>query len=286
MIKKDARAALRFCGGRAVASVMIVFLAYLAVNLTEAVLLFVFSGAESLYSDFYSLAESSPEVLAITAGAAVVYLLIMPALSLGHAKLHLAFAEGKDESISVLFDMFSSFKKFVGSAIFAVSCAIRYLVTFIAAILPGAAFLYFAYSYIEAANRTLEILKIAACCVAIAIMILCTGLWLIFIQRWSLAPYYFAEGKGIQKSFGLSAKATKGMNTRIISFKFSFIWWAVPSIFILPLLWSVPYYFLANAIYSKYLMERYERFLAETPEISIPEEPVEPEEEPEATPDP
>lgn len=277
---------MHFFGGRAIAAVMIVFLAYLTINITEAVLLFVFSGAESLYSDFFSLAENSPEVLAVTGICAVLYLLVMPAISLGYAKLHLAFAEGKDESISVIFDMFSSFKRFIGSAFFAVLCGIRYLISFCIAIVPGAAFLWFALTFIEPTNRTLEILKIAACCIAIAIMILCTGLWLIFIQRWSLAPFYFAEGNGANKSFSLSAKATKGMNTRIISFKFSFGWWIIPSVLILPLLWSVPYYFIANAIYSKYLMERYERFLAEAPEISVPEEPVEPETIPEITPDP
>ena len=154
---------MRPFGGRAVASVMIVFLAYLAITLTQTVLLFVFSGAESLYTDFYSLADTSPETLAITAGAAVVYLFVMPALFLGYTKLHLAFAEGKDESISVLFDMFSSFKKFFGSAVFAVSLGIRYLITFAIAAAPGGAFFYFAYNYIETPNRTLEILKIAAC---------------------------------------------------------------------------------------------------------------------------
>lgn len=277
---------MRSFGGRAVASVMIVFLAYLAINLTHAVLLFVFSGAESLYADFYGLAETTSEVLAVTGGAAAVYLLVMPALFLGYTKLYLAFAEGKDESISVIFDMFSSFRKFIGSAAFAVMLGIRYLLTFAAAVLPGGAFFYFAYNYIPSANRTLEILKIAACCIAIAIIFLCIGLWLIFIQRWSLAPYYFAGGNGVHKSFAFSAKATKGMNTRIISFRFSFIWWVIPSVLILPLLWSIPFYFLSDAIFAKYLMEKYERFLAQAPEISIPEEPVEPADEPEATPDP
>ncbi len=286
IIKKDSRSAMRSFGGRAIAAVMIVLLAYLAINLAETVLLLVFCGTESLYSDFYGLAENSAEALAVTAGSAVVYLLVMPALYLGYTKLYLAFAEGKDESISVLFDMFSSVKRFFASAAFSVSCVIRYLFTFIIAMAPGASFLYVAENFINPAGRTVEILKIAACCIAIAIMILCAGLWLIFIQRWSLAPFYFAEGNGFNKSFVLSAKATKGMNTRIISFRLSFLGWIIPSILILPMLWSVPYYFLSNAIFSRYLMERYERFLAQAPEISIPEESFEPETEPEATPDP
>ena len=279
IIKSDARRAMRSFIGRAVASVMITTLAYLAVNLTESVLLFIFSGEESLFYDFYSLADTSPEVLAITAGAAVIWLFVMPALLLGHAKLNLAFAEGKDESISLLFDMFSSFKKFIGSAVFALCLGLRFILTFAAALVPGGVLFYLAEAFLHPASRTAEILKISACCIAIGLMTLCVALWVMFVQRWYLAPYYRACGNTVHKSFALSVKATKGIRTNIISFKFSFIGWGLISFFILPLLWSVPYYALSNAIYSKYLMERYERSLAEVPENIEPEEP-------ELTPDP
>ena len=118
MIKGDARRAMHFCGGRAVASLMIISLAHLSVSLTETLLLFLFFGSESLYYDFYSFYNRSPEVIAITAVAAVLWFLFIPALLLGYTKLHLSFAEGNDESISVLFEMLSSFKKFIGSAVF------------------------------------------------------------------------------------------------------------------------------------------------------------------------
>ena len=90
----------------------------------------------------------------------------------------------------------------------------------------------------------------------------------IFVQRWSLAVYYRALGNGICKSFSLSAKAAKGMHTNIISFKFSFIGWGILSLLILPLIWTVPYYGISNAIFAKYLMERYEHSLAQVPETS------------------
>lgn len=271
MIKSDARRAMRFCGGRTVASLMIISLAYLCISLTETVLLFIFSGAESLYYDFYSLYDPSPEVIAITSGAAVVWLFIMPALLLGYTKLHLSFAEGNDESISVLFDVFSSFKKFFGSVVFSVALILRYVFVFALAILPGGAFLWFAEEYIKPLNRTLEILKIMAVFIAVTVTVLCIFLGIIFIQRWSLAAYYRVLGNGVFKSFSLSAKATKGLYTRIISFKCSFIGWGILSFFVLPLLWAIPYYSLSNAIFAKYLMEKYERSLAETPEISFGE---------------
>ena len=143
---------------------------------------------------------------------------------------------------------------------------LRYVFVFAAALLPGGAFLWFAESYIPGGNRTLELLKISACCVAVAIMILCTFLAFIFVQRWSLAIYYRTLGTGIHKSFSLSAKAAKGMHTTIISFKFSFIGWGILSLLVLPLIWTVPYYGISNAIFAKYLMERYEHSLAKVPE--------------------
>ena len=83
----------------------------------------------------------------------------------------LSFAEGKDESIAQLFDMFSSFKKFFGSAVFAVAFCVRHILVFAAALLPGGAFFWFAKTYIPDGNRTLELLKISAGCIAVAIMI-------------------------------------------------------------------------------------------------------------------
>ncbi len=247
---------------------MIIALAYLAINLTEMVLLFIFSGMESLYSDFFSLLNNSPEAVIIISGISVLWFFLIPALLLGNTKLLLSFAEGNDESIYLLFDMFSSFRKFIGSAFFAVGTLIRIFLVFIIAIAPGGTFFWFAETYIPHGTRTLGILKISAILIAMAVMVLCIFLALIFIQRWSLAPYYRALGNGIQKSFSLSAKATKGLCTDIISFKASFIGWGILSFFILPLLWTVPYYSLSNAIYAKYLMERYEHSLAETPEIT------------------
>ncbi len=266
IIKSDARRAMRFCGGRAVASAIIVLLACLSINLAETALFLVFSGGENNFSDFIGFYKNSPENIAITAGAAFVWLIVIPSLVLGYIKLHISFAEGNDESISVLFDMFSSFKKFIGSVFFAIGFLVRYLFVFSLAILPGGAFLWFSEKYIPDSGRTASIIKIAACCLAISIIILCVFLAVIFVQRWSLAAYYRVSGTGVFKSFSLSAKATKGLCTRIIGFKCSFIVWGILSFFILPLFWSVPYYNLSVAIFSKYLMERYEHSLAEIPE--------------------
>lgn len=265
IIKKDARKALRSCIGRTAAAAMIIAMVYLAFALTQSVLLFIFSGAESLYYDFYSIAESSSEVLAITGIMGAVYFLLMHPLFIGYTKLHLAFAEGKDESINVLFDMFSSAKKYFSSVFFFILFSLKRILALLW-LAPGIALFYCAYSFIPEGTATLEILKIAALIVSLSVVIVGVGIFFAFIQRWHLAPYYFISGNGIGKSFSLSVKASKGIRGDILRFKLSFIGWAFLSFFVLPLLWSVPYYFVSSAIYSKYLMEKYEHSLAVVPE--------------------
>lgn len=276
IIKRDARLALRFCGGRSAASLMIVFLVYLAVSLTHSALLLVFSGGNGLaaFLDSY-YGSRSVEEIAVTIGCAVLYYLVMSPLLLGYVKLHFAFSEGRDESIVMLFDFFAAFKKFFGSVLFSVFYEIRVLFVAAFALAPGAALFYFAQNYFPEGTDTLEILRIASCCIAIGLCILCLALALIFVQRWCLAKYYFVGGNGIFASFSLSAKATKGLCTRIIRFRISFFGWALLSLLILPAVWSVPYYMVADAIFSKYLMERYEHSLARVPESVSGEEAAE-----------
>ena len=271
IIKADAKRALHFCGGRTVASFLVVALALLTFGIAETTLHLIFSGEEILYYDLLTLLKKFPESVFVTAGITFLRLFTLPALLLGLVKLFLSFAEGNDESISMIFDMFSSFKKFIGSAFFAIAFTVRYAFVFVIALLPGGAFFWFSKTFIPGGTRTAEIFKISAVFISICIMTLCVFLAIIFIQRWSLAPYYRASGKGVHKSFSLSAKATKGLCTSILSFKVSFIWWGFLSILVLPLLWSIPYYCISNAIYAKYLMERYERSLAEVPESVSPE---------------
>ena len=62
----------------------------------------------------------------------------------------------------------------------------------------------------------------------------------------------------MHKAFSLSVKATKGLCPNIIRFKISYFGWALLSVLVLPLFWSLPYYSTASAIYAKYLAERLE----------------------------
>lgn len=263
MIKSDARRALRSCWGKSIAALMVLFLAYLAVTVAESVFLFVFDEGASV--SIFSVSNASLNAVVITAVTTAVFFILMPALRLGYIKLHFAFAEGKEESVSAVFDIFSSFKSFVKSIIFTVALSLRYIFCTALVLVPGSVLFYLAETYIPSQNKTIHLLKISACCIGIALMMLCLALAFIYSQRWFAARYYFVSGRKIHESFRLSVKATKGLRTEVAGFKFSFVGWAVLNVFMLPIFWSLPYYSVSCAIYAKYLMAKFEHIPAKTP---------------------
>ena len=122
--------------------------------------------------------------------------------------------------------------------------------------------------YIVPETKNTSVLQICAYCIGIIVTLLCLSLLIIYAQRWFAAVYYLSEGKNPSEAFRLSVRATKGLNTQIIRFKLSFAGWAFLSVLFFPMLWSLPYYSVSEALYAKYLMERYERSLADFPEKS------------------
>ena len=258
IIKSDARRALSRYWAKSAVSAVIVFAAYLAIALAESVLLFVFSGEEAPAFDIFNLAETSTEALVITGISAFVFCLLMPALLIGYRKLHLAFANGGETAVATLFDSFSSFREFLRAIAFTLLLTIRRTLVFAAALVPGGALIYAAYRFIKPQSRTVYMLELCAYCVGGILILLCLALALIFVQRWFAAPYYLAGGTGVHKAFSLSVKATKGLCPNIIRFKISYFGWALLSVLVLPLFWSLPYYSTASAIYAKYLAERLE----------------------------
>ncbi len=272
IIKSDAKRALRSCWGKSVAAGAVLLFSYLSVSAAEAVLLFVFS-ENSAALDFLSITNADLAAVVITGIAVLAFVVLIPPLSLGYTKLHFSFADGKGESVSAVFDLFSSFKSFFKSIIFSVALTLRYLVCTAAALIPGVFLFYLANTFIVSNDRTIQLLKISACCVSIALTILCLALAFIYSQRWFASSYYFISGRKIHESFKLSAKASKGMKSHIAGFKISFFGWWLLGLIVLPLFWVVPYYSLSCAIYAKYLIEKLEHIPVETPITSTePEE--------------
>ena len=267
MIRKDARRLLSVVWGRSLAAGLILFGVYLLIVTSESALLFTFSGEDVFSFSALDLQAASTEALVIAGGAVLVSLLTLPPLALGYARLHISFAEGRTEGLEPLFLFFSSVKKLFTSVIFSVALALRMWICFSLALTPGVLLTGFLW-YMPVTSRTLQMLQIGACLLSVLLLLLCLSLALIFSRRWFLAPYYFASGESVHRSFSLSVRATKGRYVELMRFSLSFFGWAVLSLLILPMLWCVPYYSAASALYAKYLMERYARSLEpEEPEI-------------------
>lgn len=259
IIKSDARRALRRYWAKSAVAALTVFSAYLAVILAESVLMFVFSDESDATLNFLNIGNTNIEALVINGIVAFAFVLLMPALIIGYERLHLSFAEGRETAVATLFDCFASPREYFNAIGLTACLCVRGIFVTLLAAAPGGGLIYAAYRFIEPQNRTVYMLKLCAYCVGGILMLLCLALALIFMQRWFAAPYYLASGKGFLESFSLSVKATKGLCPQIIRFKISFFGWALLSGLILPMLWTLPYYSTAKAIYAKYLMQRLER---------------------------
>ena len=259
IIKSDARRALRRYWAKSAVAALTVFSAYLAIILAESVLMFVFSDESDATLNFLNIGNTNIETLVINGIVAFAFVLLIPALIIGYKRLHLSFAEGRKTAVATLFDCFASPREYFNAIGLTACLCVRGIFVTLLAAAPGGGLIYAAYRFIEPQNRTVYMLKLCAYCVGGILMLLCLALALIFMQRWFAAPYYLASGKGFSESFSLSVKATKGLCPQIIRFKISFFGWALLSGLILPMLWTLPYYSTAKAIYAKYLMQRLER---------------------------
>lgn len=262
MIKKDAKRLLRSVWGRSLVGSLLVLALALLITSAETAFLFVFSDTEFFDPGALELTAVSMESLVITVSAAVLSILLVPQGFCGIKKLHLSFLNGEEKGLSPLFESFSPFWRFLDTSAFFCLYSARILLGFIVAMAPGTALLWFLETYFPKTSRTMQLLEIGACLLSVLLIVFCLVLWQIFCQRWFLAPYYFAEGNSAHRSFSLSVKATKGQRTAIFGFSLSFFGWALLSVLIFPMLWTVPYYETASAVYARYLMERYERSTA------------------------
>ncbi len=268
IIKRDSRTLLKNCWGRSVAAAIIVFAVYLLLIISESLFMFVFSDEETASFSLFDIGNISVPILVITSFSAVVAAIVFPALAVGFKKLHLSFVNDGNTDVASLFDVFSSFKFVIRSILFFAMLIFRYLFFVLLAILPGGVLIFAARMYIVPETKNTSVLQICAYCIGIIVTLLCLSLLIIYAQRWFAAVYYISEGKNPSEAFRLSVRATKGLNTQIIRFKLSFAFWALLSILFFPMLWSLPYYSVSEALYAKYLMERYERSLADFPEKS------------------
>lgn len=274
-IKSGAREALRHFWGKSAVALLICYAVYLLIYLMDMVFTLVFAepditalilGETSLrelaasYAELYSLADTAPVALLITGCAALAYLLILPPLFLGYKSWYYRSCGGENDNLLQLFTYFSSFKLYFRAFFYSIGLFIRkvFWLTFFS--LPGAGLIgvlsYYAYYLKALTDHTSQILAGAGICFGCFLLLAGWLMLAVFFQRYALAPYYLAEGRGPHAAFRKSVSATNGSVAKLFFFKLSFFGWWILCLLVLPVLYVNPYRNTAFAIYAKYLIQK------------------------------
>lgn len=95
-------------------------------------------------------------------------------------------------------------------------------------------------------------------CIYIVLVVLYFLTILVAVQRYFLVPYIASNQPELKLNqvCKMSAKAMKKNKWRVLLFKLSYVLWIIPSILILPLFYTVPYYGAASALYAARILNK------------------------------
>ncbi|HQQ89025.1 MAG TPA: DUF975 family protein [Oscillospiraceae bacterium] len=306
-VKSGAKEALRHFWGKSVVALLICYAVYLLIYLMDAVFTVVFAEPDIVslvrgetsfgerfasYAELYSLVDTAPGALFITGCAALAYLLILPPLFLGYKSWYYHSIGGESDNLLQLFSYFSSFRLYFRAFFYSIGLLIRKVFWLAFFSLPGAGLIgvlaYYAYYLDVLTDHTSQVLAGAGICFGCFLLLAGWLMLAVFFQRYALAPYYLAEGKGPHAAFRNSVAATSGNVAKLFLFKLSFFGWWVLCLLVLPVLYANPYQNTAVAIYAKYLIQKEATGIAPfepEAEVSEPEPEPEPFEKADAAPD-
>lgn len=265
-IRRNARAMLRQNWGKAVALTVAVTAVVLLISLAEsalAALLGIHGLPTMLYTYRGSLSALFPgrvlPSLLLSAGLWLLEAALLYPLLLGISEwfFHLTYG-GREDNMRDIFRHFRTGRDFGRAVWLYLNMSVRSSLYMALALLPGGAMIassmIFTRGNPSSLDRIMAImgLAIGVCLVALGLI---TGF--IFTRRYQLAPYLIADNDSLTagQALQLSVRATKGFKTGFAWFQFSFVGWVLLSVLMLPLFYTVPYFWGSNALYARTLME-------------------------------
>ena len=271
-IKKGAKSALRGNWGR-VTAIFFIFIGFWLLISSAETLVYLLCGFDP-YMDPSMTPENfldnvlayTPAQILITAGACLVWLLVFMPLFGGCVRWFHALTGGEAPELKTLFGCFASFRRWrrcVAAALQVLVRALIWLAAFIS--LPVLVSLFFRYFPIPQASPLARFADFGTIS-AWVLTTLAVFFYLVFLQRYSLTFHYLAEDEKLtaRKAVKESIRATDGRCGELFSLRLSFFWWALLSVLVLPMMYTVPYYCASISIYARYLME-YQRRADEEP---------------------
>ena len=271
-IKKGARSALRGNWGKLM-TVFLVFVGFwLLLSTTETLLYFLF-GFDPYIDPMMTpgnflddLLAYAPGEILITSGVTLLWLLLFSPLVAGCFRWLHSLSAGDTPEMKALFCCFTSLRRYgrsVSAAVLVLFRSILWLAAFIA--LPVGITLFFQMVPFPPASP-FALFAGYGVTAGWALTTIAVFFYLVFIQRYSLVFFCMAEDETLsaRKAVKQSVHIMDGHCGELFSLRLSFFWWAILSLSVLPMLYTVPYYCASVAIYARYRME-YRRRADEEP---------------------
>ena len=186
----------------------------------------------------------------------LIMIFIYNPLQMGEASFYWHNANNRDASAQCVLEWFH--KKRYCRAVGAMFLVRVYEVLWgILCFLPTLLVYPLAYVYLKDTKQYSDVLM-ATCLMFMAMILLGVGLYafLRVIQRYFLVPYLMASDENLKAGEALRASkaAMAGKSARVLHFQFTFLGWFFLCIFVLPLIYVIPYFRQACAEYARTLL--------------------------------
>ena len=263
--KHNARLALRENWGKAIAMVLLLLAVTVLFNLVESLLAIFFHlpgfvdilSTPGYYLD--NIPNGTLPSLAVTGICALCAFLVLAPLSLGVTNWYYRLIYGHTEDFASIFTFFESLSQLRKALWLKFQLGLRSTLWGIFFLAPGSV-LCFMGSHLISADATRLDHVMAAIGITIGVFSGIVGLALTWIvcNRYFLAPYLICDDRSmkVSKAIRLSVQATRGRKTQLALFQFSFFWWYLASLLMIPFLYLSPYLNASLAIYARYFIER------------------------------
>lgn len=269
LLKRNARRALQGNWGQSVAVVLLLFCVAMAFLTAERLL------SQALQIPYFidvnhtpgllldDVPNWRPKALALVTGVFLLQYILSAPFELGAAGWFFKLGEAQVDSLYSVFDFLRSPRLFFKAVGLRLCVALLRVFWCVLICLPAAAVLLFSWIWVRQGGYPEgEELIFGACFVTGCILLLTSlALAAIWTMRYALAPFVLLcdpQRLGVFQALSYSVMATRGRLTEYFLFELSFLGWRIGGLFILPLLYGIPYIRTAQGLFARFLIESYQ----------------------------
>lgn len=188
----------------------------------------------------------------------LLWALVLAPLRLGLSRWFYRLSFSCQDDSNYIFYYFSNIRDYFRCVWFKCNLGLRQLLWLLLFLLPGGLMLSVGYvSYIGGSSMMNSVVSSVAVILGVVAVAASIVLYLLFILRYSLADYLFFSNRDMSVSevIRTSIAYTQGRKIQIAFFVLSFAPLFLLGVFVVPLLFVLPYFHTAFSIYARYLIE-------------------------------